>query len=375
MKSNKGFTLVEMIIVIAIIGVVSSIGYTIINNSNNLMNENKITNDGQQSIKILNKYLSKDLEQCKNIIINGVPSNNVGEYSISLEINDGSNPLYLVKIYKYRGKLCYQITRQVNRTNIVLVENQIISSNEDIIPLEILKSGNIYEVKICYGDNKKIKNYNFKVSSRYSEIILGQIDGGASQTPETPGESDIPQIPDTPVIPDTPEIDEEMDGQNGFIRVSFDGNTVTGSIGSSKLNSNGTYTTYNEAKLDNVSNTIKSVISISAHNNNGYCGIQIDSNNKTCKVETQQKEDFGQMEINQINLVIDGDITYDIKVEMKGANGGGQTSVIHNQTITEPGKYEFAMPTGKDITVTGIITKKDNSTGKVVLTFGTKQTN
>lgn len=353
LKNNRGFTLIEMIIVIAIAGIVFSIGYTVINKSNSSMNENKITYEGQQSIKIINKYLTKDLEECKNIVINGVPSNNIGEYSISLESNDGSNPKYLVKTYKYKGKLGYQIIREVNGTNLGLVENLIISSDENIIPFQILKSGNIYEVRVCYEDNNKTKNYNFKVSSRYSEVILKEI----YETPENP------------------EVDKDMLGQNGFIRFKFNENTASTSIGSSKPTSDGTYTTYVEKKLNNINNIIKTTATISPNNNNGKCSTEINSNNNKSDAETQQKEDFGKMVVNQVNVVIEGDITYDLEIRMKGADGGGHWSTVHAKTITDPGKYKFSIPEGKDIIINGTITKNGNTTGQVILTFGTKKTN
>lgn len=352
-KNNRGFTVIEMIIVIAIIGIVSSVGYTIINNSNRLVNQNKITSNGQQSIKILNKYLSKDLEQCKNIVINGVPSNSIGEYSISLDSNDGSNPRYIVKVYKYKGKLCYKITRVVNGLNISLIENQIISFDQNIIPLEILKSENIYEVKICYGDSKEIKNYNFKVSSRYSEIILGQIE--------------------RPTIPENPEIDEDIIGTNGFVKFTIDKSKVGTLVGAS--DDNGKIHPSNDGKisLDTTSNTITTQTILSPYNNNGKFNLEVED-----KTSSGSELYFGKMYINQINVVISGDITYDIEIQMRDVERSkdSKTEIIHQSTMTEPGKYEFKMPQGKDIIIIGTITKNNNnSTGKVVLTFGKGKTN
>lgn len=356
MINKKGFTLIEILIAIAIMGIVSSLGYVVINKSNRLVNENQVTYNGQQSIKLINKYLTRDLEHALGISYNGDSSNNVGEYSIMVKTQDNKNPRYIVKVYDKSVYRQYDITRQTGSEKVEIISGQYINKkdDEDIVPLDIYKNNNTYEVRLSY-DNNVDKYHEFKVTSRYSEFLVSEED-------------------DNTQTPTYPEIDDDMEGENGFIRFEYEGNQVAASIGSSKK-VNGAYKTYTSSKLNSNSDIFTTSTSISPNNNNGKCNASIGASNKEkASCNTMQKDEFGKMKVNQINLTLSGDVKFILKINIKGADGTGHWTTVVNETLVGPSKYKFAVPIGKNIDISGTMLKTNNkSKGSVIIAFGTKK--
>lgn len=177
-KNNKGFTLIELIIAISILGIVTTIGYTTLNNTNNSISEQKIVTAGQLDINLVNKYLTKDLEQCKTfngpINIYNKPSNIKSAYKF--ELNEGTNKIeYEVNIFEENGKDYYKLSRISNQSNIDIISKQ--RSNE-VNPVKIKNelSDSVFDVEIEYieDEGKNSKAYEFTVASIVSDIIIAQ---------------------------------------------------------------------------------------------------------------------------------------------------------------------------------------------------------
>ncbi|MGL5713107.1 MAG: PulJ/GspJ family protein [Paraclostridium sp.] len=164
-KSNKGFTILEVIIAMSILSVVVFVGYRVINGSNKSINSQQVTTNGQLGVNNVNKYLTKDLENSDIESFKELDDTNLtlSEY----EYNIGS---IIYRVNKNTVKKTYTITRINSSEEIQLISNQPISSNA---PLEITKDNtdkSIYHVKVDYKE-KKSKIYEFSVTPRNYTIL------------------------------------------------------------------------------------------------------------------------------------------------------------------------------------------------------------
>lgn len=200
--NRKGFTLIEMIIAIAILGIVISLGYGVFNGSKKaLSNQNEVFNS-QTSMNLINKFLSKDLEISMGIskplnknneeiddlqsYISNISIDNPIQYSYKVNFDDELKiVIYVVDIeVSEREEYIYNISRiDENNTNIKLLSNKTVFENGYIeIPFTIeseyendegesdeeenTTNKGIYDIVISYKDNKKQNKYKFSVKSR-----------------------------------------------------------------------------------------------------------------------------------------------------------------------------------------------------------------
>lgn len=230
--NKKGFTLVELLIAIAILGVITPIGYNVINGTGKTIKNQQVTTTGQLTTNIINKYLTKDLENIpqddnryfsKNINLN---SDKISSYTYSIKTNgvsegvDENGNAIQIKLIKYKVEINkknnnYSVIREAyenetdtnHKSQIELISNQPIKYDKSNLPFEVLKDGSKYTVKVCYteGDINSIgryknKEYVFDVQSR---VMMSQSNTNTN-TPENPSEN-----PKPPSKNELPKVDLE----------------------------------------------------------------------------------------------------------------------------------------------------------------------
>ena len=190
--NDKGFTLIEMIIAISILGILISLGYGLINNINRSVSKQSQVFSNQTSINVFNSFVSRDLEKSINItnpltnpniehseeslktFINTVDKNNPIEYRYELDIGNEKKIKYIVKVEKYTNeKNIYSVNRiDENGGCIEILSKQpIYASGSSIeIPCSITEENNIYYIELGYMDNNKQNLYKFNVKSRIDNI-------------------------------------------------------------------------------------------------------------------------------------------------------------------------------------------------------------
>ena len=148
-RGNQGFTLIEMIIAISIFTIVIGMGYTVLNKANVSMGEQQVITNGQMNANLVNKYLTKDLEQSKEEI--EIPTDTSGDYKYT--INDISNPI-IYYIVKSEDKKYYDFIRESSEGEIEIITKQSMNSESPLTISSNSSNNNIYEVKLEYKENK-----------------------------------------------------------------------------------------------------------------------------------------------------------------------------------------------------------------------------
>lgn len=377
MRNNRGFTIIEMIIAISILTVVLFMGYMIMNKNNESINANMINTQGQLSVNLVNKYLTKDLERTKYSNITNPSQEEIdnGMYSYKLKTNgfvESNEKLEYITYNVIIDNNKYSITRNtflnqtdmnnnLSQTSIDIIQNQPMDDN-DSMPFYINTNGDdIYTVGMQYKQ-KSSKHYTFDVNYRYNEVIVVEGDG----TPENP----LPP-------PEEPEIDEELQGSkglNGFIRFGYKDNNAYTSIGSSNVTNN-EYKEYDRLEIENNQSEYNIRGLLSFNNNNGHCTTNIGNNSNELNVS--QKKDFGMLDVNQINVTILGDAKLELVIKQKDSGNESSWPVLYNVKLDKVGKYLFPInSSGKDILITGkLIVPQGTNYGEAVITFGKKEAN
>ncbi|MGL5328902.1 MAG: PilW family protein [Peptostreptococcaceae bacterium] len=176
-KSNKGFTIVELLIAISIVTIVISMGYSIVNGTSKATRHQANVFSEQQAANLINKYITKDLEMCK--FKEELNSTELDKYrneydsTYGYKIINGTDDeiKYVVGIRDSK----YDLTRVASESSIKIAE-KIAIKNDDNTPFTIEKDSidttytmgnnatdrNIYNIKISSLDNV----YEFKVTPR-----------------------------------------------------------------------------------------------------------------------------------------------------------------------------------------------------------------
>lgn len=199
--NRKGFTLVELMIAISILGIVFSIGYGIINSSNKYIKEQSDIFSGQMSVNTAFSFITKDLEQSKSFegpldmsgrlldesrnelqnLVNRTYTTKTEEYYYKIITNDTVSTTieYKVIIHKdeQRNKYDYDVVRKkISGSNVEEVEilsKQPINFSDnglDVtieIPYTIKQNLNNFHVELGYEHNGKQNRYKSSASSRY----------------------------------------------------------------------------------------------------------------------------------------------------------------------------------------------------------------
>lgn len=294
--NQKGITILEIIIAIAILTTILFSGYRILNKYSVSAQNQVNTNKRQLAMNIMNKYLTKDLEQSNRVrlLLNGqeiantndtdnsnsilkekindikdeISKNNNAyyDYEISVNKNNKENQIiakYSIVINKNNNRMEYTISREdKNKTKIDLIDNEIL--NKDELPLAII-GNNPYTVITGYNEkNNNFNKYEFTITSRVNYIASLEEPDGDSDLGDIPENmpEDIPEdIPVNPPFPD--DIDKLTTTHIGFWI----------SDKSKSESQNGTYENSiytwvgNNGKFGNQDNLSKEVFDISANNN------------------------------------------------------------------------------------------------------------
>lgn len=205
--NNKGFTLIEVIIAMAIMTSIIFIGYQVINKTDNLRRDQMIVSNIQNGANNLKRYITKDVKESKSVYIKYVKENLDLKESekvnnlykvIQSEINNkdyieykyiintkGKEVNYIVQVIKdeNKNKKLYSIYREEEKVSFSLIEKQPLSDN--MIPLKITEKDGLYDVQLNYiKDNTKV--YSFDV---YNSLL--------AYNDEDINKPTDPQVPDT----------------------------------------------------------------------------------------------------------------------------------------------------------------------------------
>lgn len=206
--SNKGFTLIELIIAISILTIVIFIGYKTINGISISTNSQKEVTLNQSSANLVNQYLTKDIEQSKSVSNKETLDDKSYKYTI---VKDDTEVDYIVENYTKKSIDVYNLTRQEDSSTIVIVEGQQ-RYNDTPFLINTTQNNGIYEVLVDYKENKNNKQYSFNVSSRLmlvasdSDNNVGNGNAGSDNGPnEVDNDNNTPSGPTIEDIPDLPE--------------------------------------------------------------------------------------------------------------------------------------------------------------------------
>ncbi|MDU7904806.1 MAG: type II secretion system protein, partial [Peptostreptococcaceae bacterium] len=161
-KGSRGFTLIEVIIALAIISIVSFIGYQVINKTNALSKDQLLTSDMQNGVNNLKRYMTKELSSAKEVdlfysnknvgsikdiksrkddydyikkSINEITSNKKITYSYIIKFDNLDFVNYSISIYKKNNKVLYSLDRIDKKVKLNFFHDQIL--DKDLIPLII----------------------------------------------------------------------------------------------------------------------------------------------------------------------------------------------------------------------------------------------
>lgn len=200
-NNNKGFTLIELIIAISILSIVLAIGYNIINKNGSFINLQQYITKNQSVANLVNTYFSKDIEESKSVSGKEKIDDSTYRYMIT-KVNKSVE--YRIVLGNKNGKKVYNLIRNDGDSSIEIISNQVRDSDEPF--LVNLKNNKIYEIKILYSENNKLKEYSFDVSSRLSSNNGGNTSDGENGGGSGEGDNDDDLLKPTPGdIPSLPE--------------------------------------------------------------------------------------------------------------------------------------------------------------------------
>lgn len=208
MKKNNGFTLIEVVIALAIITSVSFIGYQVINKTHSLSKDQALTADIQNGVNNLKIYMTNELSSAKEVKlsyeknkyrnIKDIDKENVEykdikkkidsidkegsfSYEYLINVNDTGTIKYVVNIYMKNNKKLYSIDRLDGKTKMNFIVNQALG--EDEMPLEITLQKDLYNIEISYI-KQNTELYSFDVYNRLSSFNTD--DNNKPEDPDKP---------------------------------------------------------------------------------------------------------------------------------------------------------------------------------------------
>jgi type IV pilus assembly protein PilA len=152
------------------------------------MREQQVITNGQMNANLVNKYLTKDLEECKELIEPVDINKSIYDHIIK---KDNDEITYKVIKSEKGNKEYYNLVRESSKgSKIDIIINQQRNSEDPfIITLDDFNK-NIYEVTLDYNENKKLKTYEFDVTSRF--FVVDNENSGENEPGDS--ESDIGDI-------------------------------------------------------------------------------------------------------------------------------------------------------------------------------------
>lgn len=374
--SNKGFTLIELIIAISIFSVVILIGYRIINGINKSVHENQTVHESQLSINIINKYLTNDLEKSKNIVSDYSKQDSKGVYTYIIETSNFNENNSVINYVKYDVNLTsntsYSVTRKVYAQNpninlddikgeVTIIENQKIA-NSNRTPFTIVKSadgvdeeGNVeyknkYEV---YIESSSSKTYSFDVASR---IIEGLEINEENTDVKPPG-----------IKPDPPEGISPSGG------LGYMGFWVADP---EKKSNDNLYVWMNSKKNDEIfdkygtQENIESGVTISGTampgNSSGGDNANIGEDTNLI-IDKEDKENFPNIGHSKFSVYVSEGIEF----ENEGISGWANKVVCNHDLEGLVNHYHTEMKTNNNISITGNMKLKSGyDSGYIIIIYG-----
>jgi len=144
---KEGFTLIEMIIALAIGSIVVGVAYTLLNNSSIALNKNINFVENQGDINVLTKIITQDIKLSKKIDVTNKKVDEI-EYK-------------LVFVKNYADNNLYKLVRKNSKSEVVLFNNVV--ENGFIINK---KSDNLYEIILKYFENSLQKEHKFYIAKK-----------------------------------------------------------------------------------------------------------------------------------------------------------------------------------------------------------------
>ena len=185
-KDNKGMTVIEVIIVLAIIAVVVSIGYRILNNNTLFSKEQSNISKDNHAVTALETYLIKDIERSEDVryieneqkYIIDINDNNKIEYKININKN---KELYITRSEIKNSKITSEI-ELISKIKIdsnqpfTIDDNKMLGEQNYTITLDTQQNKEPYTIQIA---SKKTGN---SVASDTKYLTLGGPYKGTSNT-------------------------------------------------------------------------------------------------------------------------------------------------------------------------------------------------
>lgn len=95
MKKNRGFTLIELMISLTILGIIVSMSYTLLFQWQNMMKKSQDQLEEERILEVIQIYLAKDIKMSTKDILNGKKIINLND-GISIE-NKDKKIIYMIK--------------------------------------------------------------------------------------------------------------------------------------------------------------------------------------------------------------------------------------------------------------------------------------
>ncbi|MFL8712360.1 PilW family protein [Clostridioides sp. GD02377] len=181
-NNEKGLTLLEIIVAVFILTIVLSISYKVFNGITLAVKKQQIITDAQVNVNLINKYLNRDLENCKEVTKASSGSNyeynietpdNIVRYEVSIETKNNTGVYSVTRIQENTSDADNAVREEI-------ISNQpLVQNNKEMkeTPFKIEKQTDkyIYTVSIYYNESTQEsqkdsdlnnKTYTFDVMSR-----------------------------------------------------------------------------------------------------------------------------------------------------------------------------------------------------------------
>lgn len=167
---SRGFSLIELLVSIGLMGIVILIIFSIFLTSNKIFNKTTNQSSNQQDVRLVADYITREIRSAKIISINenDVKKDNNKYYALIFKIDSNDNKKYLIK---------KSIDTSTGSTEI-----KIGNSLNDLKFLPASKNG---MMKISITDDEKNQNYNLVFEFSLDNINISVIPTANTQGVET----------------------------------------------------------------------------------------------------------------------------------------------------------------------------------------------